>query len=321
MVKISYAPDAWKLLEGIFCVYKPTEMSMDAVKNRLLGNLCRDLNSMEVRPPENYVKIEDDPSSETGLTVRNVPNLADDPMVVGPRYQMQDFRASWATSHGAHTSGLCVFGINCGRTVRKLAEARYLKSYHICSRFGLGTDNYHISGKIVEKSTFGHIKQFRLDQVLTSIQAAHQRHMFNYMGLNIQSQEAYELASQGMVRPAEKSQPLLYGIKCIDLRLPNFTLEVQCINESEAYLMKLVHELGLTLKSNAVCTGLRQIQFGHFGLEHALLRKHWTVEHIINNIVECKKLFSPERVFPKSANLMLDSRNTEVQYLTGDTSK
>ena len=41
MVKISYAPDAWKMLKGIFCVYKPTEMSMEGVKNRLLVNVCR----------------------------------------------------------------------------------------------------------------------------------------------------------------------------------------------------------------------------------------------------------------------------------------
>lgn len=44
------------------------------------------------------------------------------------------------------------------------------------------------------------------------------------MGVNMQSQEAYELAVQGMVRPNSKDVPYFYSIKCIDFQRPDFTL-------------------------------------------------------------------------------------------------
>lgn len=74
-------------------------------------------------------------------------------------------------------------------------------------------------------------------------------------------------------------------------------VEIQCINENEYYLMKLINDIGLTLKSNAVCTKIRQIKFGHFDLQHALLRKHWTLENILNNITVCKEIIAGQ-IYP-----------------------
>jgi hypothetical protein len=37
-----------------------------------------------------------------------------------------------------------------------------------------------------------------MERLLTSIQATYQREMFKYLGVDIQSQEAYELASIGL---------------------------------------------------------------------------------------------------------------------------
>lgn len=312
-LKISYAPDAWKLLEGIFCVYKPAGITMNGLKKSILSCLVRDLNSLEGRPPENYVKIEDDPSSQTGLTVTNVPSFADNTLVVGPRYRTGDIHFSWTTNHGTYTSGLSVVGVNCDKYTFLLRKARYLKCYQACGRFGTATNTFHEDGKIVEKSTFGHIKQFALDRLLASIQAAHQQHMYHYMGVDIKSQTAYELASKGLIRPAENSPPILYGIKCIDFNLPEFTIEIQCINENEGYLMKLIHEIGLTLRSTAVCTKLRQVQFGPLSVENALLNKHWTLEHIINNIIECRKIIKPQRYMPSLANFIHEEKINEMQ--------
>lgn len=50
------------------------------------------------------------------------------------------------------------------------------------------------------------------------------------------SQEAYELAAAGSVRPADKSPPLIYNIRCVELNLPFFTLgESGCGKEAQAY--------------------------------------------------------------------------------------
>lgn len=47
---------------------------------------------------------------------------------------------------------------------------------------------------------------------------------FRLAGLDTQTQTAYELASKGLIRPASSKTPLIYGIKCISLELPNFII-------------------------------------------------------------------------------------------------
>ena len=74
----------------------------------------------------------------------------------------------------------------------------------------------------------------------------------------------------------------------------HFIAEVHCINETEGFLAELVHDIGIDLRSTAVCTQLRQTQFGPFVLQHALLRKHWTLENILNNLTLCQAVLKEE---------------------------
>jgi len=66
--------------------------------------------------------------------------------------------------------------------------------------------------------------------------------------------------------------------------------EVQCINEHEVYLKTLVHDIGMQLHSVATCTGLQCIRYDSFTLEHALLRKHWTLQYLMENMAESHRL-------------------------------
>lgn len=43
-------------------------------------------------------------------------------------------------------------------------------------------------------------------------------------GVDIQSQTAYELAAKGPIRPANPKIPVIYGIKCVEFNLPDFTI-------------------------------------------------------------------------------------------------
>lgn len=48
---------------------------------------------------------------------------------------------------------------------------------------------------------------------------------FSLHGVNPDSQEAYEMAASGIIRPAKRdTHPILYSIKCIDFQPPDFTL-------------------------------------------------------------------------------------------------
>ena len=62
------------------------------------------------------------------------------------------------------------------------------------------------------------------------------------------------------------------------------------------YLSQMVHDIGLKLKSSAVCPQVRRIRYGHFTLDHALLRKQWHLEPIIDNIRLCQNLTGPDKL-------------------------
>lgn len=82
--------------------------------------------------------------------------------------------------------------------------------------------------------------------------------------------------------------------------------EIQCINESDKIFAQFIHELGLSMRTTACLSSLRRMRHGHLtDVDHALLWKHWTLEHILNNIEQCRRLVSPALLQP-SQNLGAD---------------
>lgn len=302
---VTYAPKAFDLLRGIFCVYKPANISCAAVRRTIIGNLCRDLNEMDVRPPTDFITIEGSVSSGNELAVKASPSLADHPLVVGSRYQPEDFRMDPGFRLGKYTSGVLLMRVNGGyNKMKKLCDSNQLRTYELRGEFGKATDTHTPLSKIVEKATYNHITVSRLERLLGSIQSAYQVQAFKYAGVPLNSQAAYQMAATGTVRPAEKSPTIVYNIRCLELDLPYFTLEVSCVRETEAYLLQLVHEIGLRLRSCAICHRVRLKRYGLFNTDLALLRKHWTLEYVLRNIQDCWPLVTEELLEPHSPHLI-----------------
>ena len=76
-----------------------------------------------------------------------------------------------------------------------------------------------------------------------------------------------------------------------------FISEIHTINEKTPLLKRFIHDLGMRLRSTAVCTHIHRVRYGHFTLQHALLRQQWTLNDILNNIAQCKKLLTPRKLF------------------------
>lgn len=64
-----------------------------------------DLNATDGRSIENRVVISGDTTKK--LKVNLEPNYADHELVVGPRYQREDFKCIWTTNLGTRVSGVC----------------------------------------------------------------------------------------------------------------------------------------------------------------------------------------------------------------------
>ncbi|CAD7093409.1 unnamed protein product [Hermetia illucens] len=305
--RIFDGPTAWNCLNGVINVYKPAGVKIDRVRSAILGNVCKDLNSLKVREPIQRVAIE--PGGNQKYLIRKEQNLADHVLAVGPRYQLKDFKFNVAAGLGPHTSGVLVVGINNGtNTTMKIQSNRPLRAYHVTGRFGKATENFLGDSRVTLKAKFGHVRSERLGAMVASLQASNQRKMYEMCGVDLQSQAAYELASKGLFRPADNTLPVIFGMKLIHFQLPEFTLEVHAMNESEKYLAALINDIAIEQRSVAFCSGIRCIRHGHFSIEDSLLRRHWTLEGVLQNMSECRKII-------KQHPQMLNRRDGS---LTGD---
>lgn len=124
------------------------------------------------------------------------------------------------------------------------------------------------------------------------MQATYQRQMFALSGIDIQSQTAYELACKGLIRPKDVSMPMIYGIRSIGHIGKTFTLEVQAMNVTEEYLSRMIHTMGVQLKTAAHCMKIRCTRIGYFTYEQSLLRSHWNLQNVIQNMHECQKIWN-----------------------------
>ncbi|KGL81000.1 putative tRNA pseudouridine synthase 2, partial [Tinamus guttatus] len=186
-------------------------------------------------------------------------------------------------------SGVMVLGIGHGnKLLTDLQNCHLSKVYTVGGLFGKATDDFSDTGKLIEKTTFDHITREKLERILAVIQGTNHKALLMYSNIDMKTQEAYEMAVKGLIRPMGKSPPIITVIRCLQFALPEFQLEIHCLHETQQYLRKIVHEIGLELKSSAVCTQVRRIRDGVFTLDDALLRTRWNLQSIQNAIWDCQ---------------------------------
>lgn len=311
---VTEAPTAWKLLNGILCLYKPAGFHSLTAQKLLKAKIANELCEMECRDQYHHVLIEGNTTKDMSVTV--IPSYADHPLVIGPRYQSQDIRCLPVMKLGKNTSGVFLVGLNAGvKRAFAFQKDFPLRTFHLRGKLGQATDNFFMDGKIIEKSKYEHVRRDRLERLLASIQASHQSKIFDLSGVDPQSQEAYNLAVKGPIRPATTEIPIIYGLKCIEFKPPDFMIEVQCINETEEFLMVLVHELGYKLRSAATCSGIQCVRHAYFSVCDALLKKHWTLQNILDNLTACKKILNKHKSTPHLLEMPPQDRS-DIYYDT-----
>ncbi|XP_019696505.1 mitochondrial mRNA pseudouridine synthase Trub2 isoform X2 [Harpegnathos saltator] len=263
---------------------------------------------MHIRPPINHVLIEGSTTEKMKVIVH--PSYADHQLVVGPRYQIEDIKLACANYLAKDVSGLMICGINSGNSkIHQLKLCQFPSSYKVRGKLGQATDNFFYTGRIVEKATYKFIKRKTIDKLCASMQAEHQKTMFELCGVDMQSQAAYELATKGLIRPVDKKIPMIYSIKCIDFTPPEFTLEVVSINEDDMYLKSLIHTLGMKLHSVATCTQIQCFQYALFDINLALLKKHWNIQNILDNMEQCDNILNKNKNLLKQIDPILTKQN------------
>ncbi|OQV11881.1 ATP-dependent RNA helicase DDX42 [Hypsibius exemplaris] len=288
MVVLEKASQAWRLLNGVFCVYKPNGVNFAKVRHLIADNLARDLNAMQTEKPAELIRIEPPDEERDEYRVTTEPDLRMHPLLVGPGYHHDDFYVRSGLGGMKEMAGVVPVSVGNGsRVYQQLIQRNPICVYHLQGKFGLRTDNYMEAGRVIEKTPFGFITKGAVERFLAFYQGQFQKAIIASYGVSPSSQEAYELHSRGLLRPASTSTQLIYQIRCIDFQLPYFTLEIHCINETDRFLLKVLNDVAEDMKSSAVCTRMRRIRYGNLTLDMALLRKHWTAGDIIKAISVC----------------------------------
>uniref|UniRef100_A0A3Q3XCC6 Pseudouridine synthase II N-terminal domain-containing protein n=1 Tax=Mola mola TaxID=94237 RepID=A0A3Q3XCC6_MOLML len=279
----------FRRLEGLFCVYKPSGVHWKLVRDGIEANLLKGLNAAPPQPVPHQVRFLTPPGADTeeprqpALYAASVPALSRHPLVTGPEFQ--HVKVGVGHRLDAASSGVLVLAVGNGnRALNDLYATRVTRDYTLEGEFGTATDNFSHTGRVVERSTYGHITQDKLDRVLAMLQGANQKALLMYSNVDMQSQEAYEMAARGLLGPEGKSVPILTGLRCIHFQPPSFTLEVRCLNENQKYLRKVVHEIGLELRSTSVCKAVRRTRDGPFTLQDVLTRHRWTAPDVMEAI-------------------------------------
>ena len=120
--------------------------------------------------------------------------------------------------------------------------------------------------------------------------------MYSSFQVSLQSQEAYEIAAKGPVRPENLSDGLIYKLNCVKYAPPTFILDATSVNADAEYFGGLINDIGYTMKTSAVISNIRVLRYGYFDLSSALLRKHCSLENVIQNI------FQNEAILQKYGN-------------------
>ncbi|XP_028262101.1 pseudouridylate synthase TRUB2, mitochondrial [Parambassis ranga] len=279
----------FRRLEGLFCVYKPPGVHWKLVRDTVQTNLLKGLNDTPSQPLPHEVRFLVQSSSDgeaakaVTVSAASVPVLSKHPLVTGPEFQ--DIRVGVGHRLDVFSSGVLVLAVGNGnKKLNDLHSTQVTREYMLEGEFGTATRDFSHTGPVVERSTYDHITQDKLERVLAMLEGVNQKAMLTYSKVDLRSQEAYEMAVHGLLAPEGKSPPIITGLRCIRFQPPNFTLEVQCLNETQKYLCKLVHEIGLELRSTAVCNAVRRTRDGFFTLQDALTRHHWTAADIMQAV-------------------------------------
>lgn len=285
LVKSKYAPDIYKALNGILMVYKPALVTSKELLADLRIRISDALNNYEPRPVAKRIVIRGDVDCEK--SVAKVPNLADHPLVAGPRYLPWDLSMRQLAPYlGYRSSGLNLILVGtANRFYRtKLDSSRLVNIYHITGKFGYVMDTFFYDGKITDKRTYKHVRPGKMDAVLARIESTQRDRLFDASKVPMDSKEAYELAKSWPSRPPKMAKwPVIYRLRCIHFNLPDFKIEVTVSLENENYLAHLIHDIGQLLKSAAYVESIRRVKVGPFDVNDSLTDREWDLPSIVKH--------------------------------------
>lgn len=126
-------------------------------------------------------------------------------------------------------------GPECYR-IDELRQQAWINTYRLVGKLGEQTDKHNIRSKVVAKAEYGHVTRHMLQKLLSRIRAQYKRAAFKLASVDLQSQEAFEIARKGAPRPQILDSPIVYNAFITHFQTPYFGLQLQVTGETDYFL-------------------------------------------------------------------------------------
>ncbi|HSS49459.1 MAG TPA: tRNA pseudouridine(55) synthase TruB [Thermoanaerobaculia bacterium] len=168
-------------------------------------------------------------------------------------------------------TGLLLLTLGTGtRLTRFLIRAP--KVYEGTMRFGVATDTYDASGKVLSEAPPEAVAALDLGQIAAAMKGFEgeiQQQPPPYSAKKVQGVKFYELARRGEEVPAEPKEVTVYELSPTD-EITDGRLRFHLACSSGTYARGLAHDLGVALGVGAHLTDLRRTRIGTFRTEDAV---------------------------------------------------
>ncbi|WKY10406.1 hypothetical protein Q1695_002619 [Nippostrongylus brasiliensis] len=286
----------WKALNGLLCVYKPVDMSITGLKKQIVKRICADGNEVVGFPQLPTVKIPIvEPHEKTGALLvvgeREIQDYTLHPLVCGEEFRPEDIRLEEIHYMESTSSGVCVFALNeeCDK-IPEIQARSWVNNYRLEGIFGRETNEHKIKGRVTLKVDCDHVTRYRLEKLIARVQTEYRKIAFEAAEVDLQSEEAFEIARKGLPRAQLAGAQIIYSCDVKHFNLPYFAVQVRCVGETDVFLRCFIHELGVSLGTTASCVRLQRSSFGPFHASHALLEKQLSLQNVIRNIELCRRI-------------------------------
>ncbi|KAI6209206.1 putative tRNA pseudouridine synthase 2 [Aphelenchoides besseyi] len=282
-------------LNGFLCVYKPRDVSLAALKKNLMKRLSTAGNSLEHPRPPLIEKPIVKPHKKTGalmvVGMRKQVDYSLHPLVYGMTFRPEDILLDELEPTEVTTSGVCLFAVNEGcERLEAVRELAWANEYILTGVLGEKSDKNLLRSKVVMKAKYDHVNKILFEKKLSKLRHQYRRLSYELANVDIQSEEAFELASEGKIRPKVLGSPVLYDIQLLNFHPPWFQLKVISVCENDEYLRLLVNQIAVEMKTLARPTRIQRLRIGPFQRPHALLDKYFQLPNVIKNIKMCNRI-------------------------------
>ncbi|CEF61266.1 Pseudouridine synthase, catalytic domain-containing protein [Strongyloides ratti] len=318
------ASEIQKLLTGLFCVYKPKDASVMALKRLISkrivedGNEYHNINVPLIQRPIVTYHPKTGAPLVTGL--KNQLDYTKHPLVCGFPFHVKDIKLDELNFLEPASSGVCLFGINLSESeIMNIKEKNWITEYKIDAQLGVESYKNLIRGKTIKTAPYSNVNRSKINKVISRLLHFYKRSSFEHHNICLESEEAFEIARKGLPKPSIPFAPIIYNLELCGYSSPYFSIKIQGVNLTDNFLRDFILHFGNELLTLASPKNLRCLRVGPYTINETLLEKDINLKSILKNILVCNDIYekfkNSDTVVRELTDKELKNDDTKAKYL------